>query len=281
MSEQKIPKIIHYCWFGGNPLSETIQKCIESWKKFCPDYQIIRWDESNFDINCCDYAKEAYEAKKWAFVSDFCRFLVLEKQGGIYLDTDVEIIKPIDELLDCSFVGFEGKSVVASGLIRGVAPNDKICSLMLESYRNDRFILDDGSYNLKTVCDRETEIFQDFGLKRNGTMQTVCDTRVFPSEYFCPLDNVTWQLNITENTYTIHHYDSSWISDEKKYAKEFRKRHKRIPRFMALHISGFVAAWKFRGFRAAIKEIGIYFKERKKQKKREKEALKANKNKNG
>ena len=98
--EQKIPKIIHYCWFGGNPLPDIVQKCIESWKKYCPDYEIIKWDESNFDVNCCDYAKEAYEAKKWAFVSDYCRFYVLNKQGGIYLDTDVELIKPIDNLLD-------------------------------------------------------------------------------------------------------------------------------------------------------------------------------------
>lgn len=276
---QKIPKKIHYCWFGGNPLPELALKCIESWKKFCPDYEIIEWNENNFDITCCDYVKEAYEAKKWAFVSDCCRFFVLYQQGGIYLDTDVEIIKPIDSLLDCSFVGFEGKSVVASGLIRGVVPGDTICKQMLDSYNNDRFLLDDGSLNLKTVCERETEIFRSYGLKTDGSMQTVMTTRVFPSEYFCPLDNVTWKLNITENTYTIHHYDSSWISDEKKYAKEFRKRHPHIPRFMALHISGFIAAWKFRGFGSAIKEIGVYFKDRRAQKKSKKNAKKTNKEK--
>ena len=277
--EQKIPKIIHYCWFGGNPLPELTIKCIESWKKFCPDYEIIEWNEQSFDINCSDYAKEAYEAKKWAFVSDYCRFYILNKQGGIYLDTDVELIKPIDDLLDCSFVGFEGKSVVASGLIRGIVPNDVVCQRMLDSYNSDHFLLDDGSFNLKTVCERETEILQEYGLKTDGSLQTVINTKVFPSEYFCPLDNVTWNLNITENTYSIHHYDSSWISEERKYAKEFRKRHKHIPRFMALHISGFVAAWKFRGMRGAFGEIGVYFKERKKQRKRAKEAQKKAKSK--
>ncbi len=276
--EQKIPKIIHYCWFGGNPLPELTLKCIESWKNFCPDYEIIEWNEQNFDINCSDYVKEAYEAKKWAFVSDYCRFYILNKQGGIYLDTDVELLKPIDDLLDCSFVGFEGKSVVASGLIRGVVPNDIVCQRMLDSYNSDHFLLDDGSFNLKTVCERETEIFQEYGLKSDGSLQTVINTKVFPSEYFCPLDNVTWNLNLTENTYSIHHYDSSWISEERKYAKEFRKRHKHIPRFMALHVSGFVAAWKFRGMRGAFSEIGVYFKERKKQKKRAKEAQKKAKN---
>ena len=269
--EQKIPKIIHYCWFGGNPLPELTLKCIESWKKYCPDYKIIEWNEKNFDINCSAYAKEAYEAKKWAFVSDYCRFHVLNELGGIYLDTDVELLRPIDDLLGCSFVGFEGKKAVASGLIRGVAPNDTVCKRMLDSYNNDSFLLEDGSLNIKTVCDRETEIFQEYGLKLDGSLQDVIDTRVFPSEYFCPLDNVTWELNVTENTYSIHHYDSSWVSEEKKYAKEFRKKHKHIPRFMALHISGFVAAWKFRGFGAAVKEVTLYLKDRKKQKKRDKE----------
>lgn len=94
-----IPKIIHYCWFGGNPLPELAVKCIESWKKYCPDYEIKRWDESNFDLKCCDYVKEAYQAKKWAFVSDYVRFKVLYDEGGLYFDTDVELIKPIDDIL--------------------------------------------------------------------------------------------------------------------------------------------------------------------------------------
>jgi mannosyltransferase OCH1-like enzyme len=272
--EQKIPKILHYCWFGGNQLPDIVQRCMESWKKYCPDYEIIKWDESNFDINCCDYVKEAYEAKKWAFVSDYCRFYILNKYGGIYLDTDVELIKPLDDLLDHSFVGFESKSMLNSGLVRGVMLNDTVCQKMLESYDGAHFLLADGSLNLQTVCERETQIFESLGMKRNGKSQFVCNTNVLSSEYFCPLDTIRWELNLTENTYSIHHYDSSWISDEKKYAKEFRKKHKHIPRFMALHISGFIAAWKFRGFRAAIKEISVYFRDRKKQKKRERDAKK-------
>jgi hypothetical protein len=108
----------------------------------------------------------------------------------------------------------------------------------------------------------------------NDTEQTVCDFTLMPHDYFCPKDIVSHEVFLTENTYVIHHFSGSWLSDEKKYAKEFRKKHKRIPRFMALHISGFIAAWKFRGFRAAIKEIGVYFRDRKKQKKRERNAKK-------
>ena len=103
-----IPKIIHYCWFGGNPLPELAIKCIESWKKYLPDYEIKEWNESNFDINCCAYVREAYEAKKWAFVSDYARFWILYQHGGLYFDTDVELIKSIDDLIvKGAFMGCE------------------------------------------------------------------------------------------------------------------------------------------------------------------------------
>ena len=132
-------KIIHYCWFGKNPLPDLANKCIATWKKYCPDYKIIGWNETNFDVECCDYVRESYQAKKWAFVSDYCRFWVLYNYGGIYLDTDVELIKSIDNLPD-TFVGFENQTTCNSGLIRGALPNDEICRLMLESYYNDKFI---------------------------------------------------------------------------------------------------------------------------------------------
>lgn len=215
-------KIIHFCWFGRNKKSRLIKKCIASWKKFCSDYQIIEWNEDNFDVNCCDYVREAYKAKKWAFVSDYCRFQVLSKYGGIYFDTDVEIIKPIDDLPD-SFVGFERENCIASGLIRGALPEDEICKLMLDSYHNDKFLYESGELNLKTVCERETEIFQSFGLKLDGTMQTIKGTTVFPKGYFCGKNVETKKIEITENTYTIHHYAGSWLTRWQKFKLFIRK----------------------------------------------------------
>ena len=221
-----IYKTIHYCWFGRNPKTALIKKCMQSWKKFCPDYEIIEWNEDNFDINCCDYVREAYEAKKWAFVSDYCRFYVLYHKGGIYLDTDVELIKPIDSL-GGAFVGFENADHVASGLIRGAESGDIICMEMLKSYHDDHFKNNDGTLNLMTVCARETEIMAKHGLKRNDQYQIVENTAVYPSEYFNPTDNNTGKVTITPNTISIHHYAASWVSKNNqirgKIAKWFYK----------------------------------------------------------
>lgn len=176
-------KVIHYCWFGKNPKPDIVLKCIESWKNYCPDYTIVEWNESNFDVNCCNYVSEAYTAKKWAFVSDYCRFYVLYHQGGIYLDTDVELIKALDGLTDC-FVGFESNERVASGLIRAAQKGDKICQLMLQSYENDCFLCSDGSYNLMTVCERETTILCKLGLKKDNTLQVISGTTIYPVDFF-------------------------------------------------------------------------------------------------
>lgn len=204
-------KVIHYCWFGGNPKPALIKKCMKSWKKYCPDYEIKEWNESNFDVNCCDYVKEAYKAKKWAFVSDYCRFYVLYNYGGIYLDTDVELLKPIDSI-ESACVGFESEKLVASGLVRAAKKHDKICGLMLKSYAKDKFIKANGEFNLLTVCKRETEILRGFGLKLNNHMQVVCGTTIYPTEYFQPTDMNTGKIHLTKNTVSIHHYAASWES---------------------------------------------------------------------
>lgn len=221
-----IYKTIHYCWFGRNPKTALIKKCMQSWKKFCPDYEIIEWNEDNFDINCCDYVREAYEAKKWAFVSDYCRFYVLYHKGGIYLDTDVELIKPIDSL-GGAFVGFENADHVASGLIRGAESGDIICMEMLKSYHDDHFKNNDGTLNLMTVCARETEIMAKHGLKRNNQYQIVENTVVYPTEYFNPIDHETGRIHTTSRTISLHHYAASWVSKNDrlrgKIAKWFYK----------------------------------------------------------
>lgn len=247
-------KKIHYCWFGGNPLSDIIKKCIESWKKECPDYEIVEWNESNFDIHCCKYVEEAYNNKKWAFVSDYARFQILYKNGGVYVDTDVELIKNIDSLPNC-FVGFESEKLVNSGLIRAAEIGDVICKEMIESYKLDKFVLEDGSFNTKTVCIRETEILQKYGLKLNGKMQVVKGTTIYPTEYFCPKDFSTGKLNITENTYSIHHYDASWYSEEDKYTFRLRRKIQKIlPSTLSGIIARIIAIKKFRGLKAVFKE---------------------------
>lgn len=214
-----IPKIIHYCWFGGNPLPELAKKCIESWKKFLPDYEIKEWNESNYDVHKIPYTAQAYDAKKYAFVSDYARFDILYQYGGIYFDTDVEVIKSIDKiLLEGAFAGFESPGQLATGLGIASPIASPIYKEILESYEKSDFISSNGTMNLTTVVERVTEIFKKHGLTDENRIQKVADVTIYPAEYFCPKDNRTGELNITPNTYTIHHYDGSWtIPLRKKY----------------------------------------------------------------
>lgn len=228
----KIPKIIHYCWFGGNKLSGLSHKCIESWKKNCPDYEIIRWDENNFDIKYNRYVKEAYESKNWAFVSDYVRLYVVYKYGGIYLDTDVELLKNLDQLLKYSgFMGFEDQEKVATGLGFGAIKNNEIIYEMLMDYENISFIKEDGSFDLMPCPQRNTNSLLKRGLITNNSKQIIDDMVFLPTEYMCPKDYTTDKLNVTDNTYSIHHYNASWHTDEQrkwdakgvKYRKIFGK----------------------------------------------------------
>lgn len=212
MEKKELSKTIHYCWFGRGDKPDKIKKCMASWSKICPDYQIIEWNEGNFDINICIYVKQAYEAKKYAFVSDYARFYVLNKFGGVYLDTDVELLKDITPLLEDNFLGFENQTSVNSGLIMASGANDELCKAMLDEYNGDLFIKEDGSLNLRTVCERVTDWFVARGLKLNGETQSVADYKIYAAEYFNPTDMRTGKITITENTYSIHHYAASWCS---------------------------------------------------------------------
>ena len=218
-----IPKIIHYCWFGGNPLSGLAQKCIASWKKFLPDYEIKEWNESNYDVRKIPYIAQAYDAKKYAFVSDYARFDILYQYGGIYFDTDVEVIKPLDEILkNGAFAGVECAGALAAGLGIASLAASGIYREILDSYQNEQFVNSDGSLNLKTVVTRVSNIFKMHGFVEQNIMQFVADTMIYPSEYFCPKDVRTGELNITPNTYTIHHYDASWVDEWRKEVKQFQ-----------------------------------------------------------
>ena len=211
-----IPKIIHYCWFGGNTLPELAIKCIESWKKFCPDYEIVRWDETNFDIQCMPYVNEAYKAKKWAFVSDYARLKVVYDNGGIYLDTDVELIKPLDQLLDdeCFFCS-ETDGYVNTGLGFGAEKGNSVIKLLLQEYSNRHFEKARGIYDLTPCPAINSAPLIRMGYKfSDSQIWRTDEVAVYPPEYFCPLDYLTNEMKITENTVSIHLFSALWVSEQ-------------------------------------------------------------------
>lgn len=212
-----IPKVIHYCWFGGNPLPELALKCIESWKKFCPDYIIKQWDESNFDIHCCKYVEEAYNAKKWAFVSDYARFNALYKEGGIYFDTDIEVIKPFDDLLNCNaFFGWGNQSLTLP--VFGAASYQNCYKDILDYYNTRSFVLEDGSLDTTTIERTAVKVLTEkYGLLINGEKQLLKDgIIIYPKEYFLSTD---WRTGVVKKNpllYVIHYCDGSWIDESER-----------------------------------------------------------------
>lgn len=256
-----IPKRIHYCWFGGNPLPESARKCIATWKQYCPNYEIIEWNESNFDINCCEYVREAHEAGKWAFVSDVARLYALVNDGGIYLDTDVELIKPLDDLLSYeAFAGFEVKDRIGAGIMACVKAHPLFAEF-LDEYRNAHFVNEDSSYDITPNVCRITNACVKYGLKLDNSLQTINGLTLFPCDYLYPKDFDTRTTTVTDNTYSIHHYDGSWLPEENKYyAKLLCKYNQVLPNTMASNLSYFFSALKFRGVKAAISDTVSWFR---------------------
>lgn len=208
---EQIPKIIHYCWFGGNDKPELIKRCIDSWKNYFPDWEITEWNEANYDVRKIPYIAEAYEAKKWAFVSDYARFDVLYQYGGIYLDTDVEFLKPLPEEYLCleAFTGFEHSAFVAPGLLFGARKKADILEELLNLYKTEHFAVQPtGGY--KTVNHYMDDVLLEGGLIHNNKQQTIKGLTIFPSEYFCGYDTDIHELDITEKTICCHHYYGSW-----------------------------------------------------------------------
>jgi len=226
-----IPKIIHYCWFGGNPLPASAQKCIASWRKYLPDYEIMEWNESNFDVNIIPYTAEAYKAKKYAFVSDYARFWILYKYGGLYFDTDVEVIKNMDDIIAKGpFMGCENEAKtsatpaqlgVAPGLGLGVNPGLGLYGEILGIYKDKHYILPDGTFSRETVVTITTGLLCKYGLKNMSKVQDVAGVKIYPKEYFCPKDYRKGSLEITNCTVSIHHYDASWHSKWEKIEEQF------------------------------------------------------------
>lgn len=208
-----IPKVIHYCWFGYAKKPALIEKCIKSWKKFHPAWKVIEWNETNYDYNKIPYIKEAYALRKWAFVVDYARFDILNEYGGIFLDTDVEFLRPIpDEMLEHeAFTGFESDTTVAPGLIYASVPKQKLLKDILETYAQKHFSMDE------TIVDIVTSILKKHGLVGNNTLQAVDGVAVYPKEYFCCFNNEIQAFETTEQTVSIHHYFASWVPWHRRF----------------------------------------------------------------
>lgn len=246
----EIPKVIHYCWFGKAPLPKSALYCIESWKRYLPDYEIKRWDENNFDLSINDYVKEAYTARKWAFVSDYVRIWVLFHYGGIYFDTDVEVIRPMDDLISAgAFMGCErdgrytsnelavtAERIVSNseriegylmrvnpGLGLSCQPKLKFYQELLNIYSAIHFVNVDKSLNLTTIVEYVTDLLKSHGLKDIKGVQTVEGITIYPQEYFNPKSYDSGKTLITPNTRSIHHYSMSWFSKKTLFAYKIRK----------------------------------------------------------
>lgn len=208
-----IPKTIHYCWFGRGEKPKLAQKCIASWKKFCPDYKIIEWNEDDFDVNMNGYTRMCYEQKKYAFLSDYARLFVVAQNGGLYFDTDVELLKSPDSLLEHeAFFGFETNEYVASGLGFGSVSHGTVIEAMLYAY--DPLL--DGQHGTVGCPRLNTAALVQLGLQQNGSYQDVASAIILPSDYLNPYESATGRIKKTANTISIHWYSAAWMSPKQK-----------------------------------------------------------------
>lgn len=220
-----IPKIIHYCWFGRGKKNEIIIKCIESWKRILPDYQIVEWNEDSFDIEMNHFVKEAYDAKKWAFITDYVRLYALNKFGGIYLDSDVEVLRPLDRFLDHrAFSGFEDNNLIPTGIMASEKEHPWILKLLMY-YDNRHFIKDNGQLdmrpNTKIISEISEKYFGYESEKANANDYLVLkdDLHIYPWYFFCPKSHLDGRVNLKDDSYTIHHFNGSWLTKKQKIIK--------------------------------------------------------------
>lgn len=222
-----IPKIIHYCWFGRNEKPEDVKKCIESWSKYLPDYEIIEWNEDNFDLNkTIMYVNQAYQSKKWAFVSDYVRIKVMYEYGGIYFDTDVEVFRNFDDLLsNHSFLGFESKDYIATSVM-GAEPKNHLIGEFIDIYSDKKFIKPDGSYDFEnTNVVYMTNILLKHGAKMNGKEQMVDDIKIYPQKYFSSNNFINIFGKYKKDIYAYHHCAASWYKESFSKSKMDLLRH--------------------------------------------------------
>ncbi len=239
-----IPKIIHYCWFGGKPLPELAQKCIASWKKYLPDYEIREWNERNFDLDLYPYAREAYDSRKFAFVTDVVRLYALSREGGVYMDTDVEVLRNLDRfLVHPAFSGFEDDRMIPTGIMAS-EKDGKWAKENLEYYTDRHFINQDGTFDLTTNVATLTNYMLKFGLQQNNTFQDFPGLITFyPKDYFCPKSYHDGKIYLTDNTYCIHHFAGSWVGNKDKWIKKIADKVGKNN----THILGRIRRFIFRG----------------------------------
>ncbi len=218
-----IPKVIHYCWFGRGPLPALAQKCIASWRKYCPDYEIKEWNEDNFDLSLYPYVREAYEARKFAFVTDVVRLYALYYEGGIYMDTDVEVIKPLDKfLVHCAFSGFESEVNVPTGIMAS-EQYGRWAKDNLDYYDNRHFVKENGTLDMTTNVQIITSYMSNYDFQPHSSYQDFPNLiTINPQEYFCPLSPISGKSTISKNTYTIHHFAGSWLPIKVRIRRKIR-----------------------------------------------------------
>lgn len=225
-----IPKIIHYCWFGRTPLPREVEDIINSWKKYCPDYEFKVWNEDNFEMYLYPYVREAYENGKYAFVTDVVRLYALYNEGGIYMDTDVEVIKSFDNFLHHNaFMGFEDDTHVSSAVI-GCEKSNQWAKDNLDYYKDRHFIKEDGSFDLQTNVITITRNMVERGLRLDNSYQELGDFTVFPKDFFSPKDYYTEKIKLTKNTHAIHHFSRTWCENESRWQR-FVRRHPKFNQF--------------------------------------------------
>lgn len=225
-----IPKTIHYCWFGGNELDEKSKSYIESWKKHLPDYEIIEWNETNLDITQHDFVREAHEQKKYAFVSDYVRLYALYHHGGIYMDTDVEVVKSFNDLLENrAFTGVERGEYCITGTLAAEQHHPWIEKL-LRYYDGRTFLLANGEMDVTTNTVIITTITKEhYGWKEGNRLSNLADgIAIYPFDYFCAKNGMTNEYHMTANTYTVHHFNGSWASQSNKLLKNYVRMFRRI-----------------------------------------------------
>ncbi|MCI8482538.1 MAG: glycosyl transferase [Clostridia bacterium] len=227
----KIPLTIHYCWFGNKEKPAIVKKCIKSWQEKASNFEIREWNENNFDINMNQYVKEAYKMNQYAFLTDYARLWIIYNYGGIYLDTDVELLKNLDDLLKYeAFFASEDNFHISTGLGFGAKKNNLLIKTLMNDYSNISFIQKDGKIDRTTCPIRNTKTIkqyfnQDIKLEEKVVLDNIC---FFSKEYFCPLDYETKEQNITSNTYAIHWYGQSWLTNFEKFKKIVKRFLKRM-----------------------------------------------------
>lgn len=207
-----IPKKIHYMWLGGKELPGNLQHCIDSWQRYCPDYEIMRWDESNYDVSKCTYMKQAYQYKRYGFVPDYARLDILYHHGGIYMDTDVELVRNLDSLLyQESFTSVEKWQVINFGGCSGSVAGHPSLKPFLRAWEQRKFIREDGTMDDLSSGYVDTRVALDNGYVLNGQNQTIMGMNIYTYDYFHPYDYMSEKTEMTDDTYAIHHFNGGWL----------------------------------------------------------------------